>query len=412
MMVELYKKRMAIYQKKMLRYMKYVFNDHFVLVGMFLLGGAAYYYSEILKTLTPASIVGRLVAFGGLFFVLFFGKVATLVEEADQQFLLPKEKQMRHYIAQAQKHTLGTVAPILALIVGVIVPLIVATGNHEERPIETYLVFLGMIFCLKFGNVSLQTLSFFQSNDQLKQRNHFFWYGISLLCIGLSIWVNSWCGAILAMIVAILLKQAEKKTIKTNMLDWHVMIELEKKRIHGIYRFIHLFTDVPGMEVSAKRRKWLDPLVKKISKEQSHTFEYLFARSFLRTTSYSGLYVRLVVLTSVMLFFLKDSWFVFGVSLLFLYLIGFQLIPIYAQFDYMLMVRLYPIDALQKTQAVQKLIGKLLILAGSIFWLVSVVSLANWQNSFYLLVAICVEIFLFIRWYLPQRLKKMHQSTS
>ena len=33
------------HQKKMMKYMRYVLNDHFVLVCLFLVGGLAFYYS-------------------------------------------------------------------------------------------------------------------------------------------------------------------------------------------------------------------------------------------------------------------------------------------------------------------------------------------------------------------------------
>lgn len=48
-MIEIWKKRVRLHQKKMMRYMKYVFNDHFVLVCLFLIGALGYAYSNFLK---------------------------------------------------------------------------------------------------------------------------------------------------------------------------------------------------------------------------------------------------------------------------------------------------------------------------------------------------------------------------
>ncbi|MEL5940452.1 ABC transporter permease, partial [Tetragenococcus halophilus] len=42
--------RLKKHQKRILRYMKYVLNDHFVLMMTFLLGGIGFYYSNWLKT--------------------------------------------------------------------------------------------------------------------------------------------------------------------------------------------------------------------------------------------------------------------------------------------------------------------------------------------------------------------------
>lgn len=42
--------RLAKHQKKMMKYLRYVLNDHFVLVCLFLFGGVGFYYSNWLKT--------------------------------------------------------------------------------------------------------------------------------------------------------------------------------------------------------------------------------------------------------------------------------------------------------------------------------------------------------------------------
>lgn len=133
-------------------------------------------------------------------------------------------------------------------------------------------------------------------------------------------------------------------------LDWEKMIQKEKGRMYRIYQFIHLFTDVPEITSSVKRRKFLDPLLKPIKKNQANTYLYLYARRFVRGSEYSGLFIRLVLVAGVILLFLKEFWISLGISLLFIYLIGFQLIPIYTQFDYMVMTHLYPTPTKQKNR--------------------------------------------------------------
>ncbi|HRM19245.1 MAG TPA: ABC transporter permease, partial [Trichococcus flocculiformis] len=46
----IWKRRQQLHLKKFSRYSKYIFNDHFVLVLLFLLGALAYQYSEFVKT--------------------------------------------------------------------------------------------------------------------------------------------------------------------------------------------------------------------------------------------------------------------------------------------------------------------------------------------------------------------------
>ena len=60
-MSSFFQKRLARHQKKMMKYMRYVLNDHFVLVCLFLIGGVGLYYSNWLKNLQPPFAIGGLI---------------------------------------------------------------------------------------------------------------------------------------------------------------------------------------------------------------------------------------------------------------------------------------------------------------------------------------------------------------
>jgi len=59
MMLEIWKKRLKLHEKKMARYLKYVLNDHFVIVCFFIFGALSLGYSNLLKTLDSSFIWGR-----------------------------------------------------------------------------------------------------------------------------------------------------------------------------------------------------------------------------------------------------------------------------------------------------------------------------------------------------------------
>ena len=88
-MSSFFQKRLARHQKKMMKYMRYVLNDHFVLVCLFLIGGVGLYYSNWLKTLQPPFAIGGLIISVFWMLCLFVGKMATFAEAADIVFLLP-----------------------------------------------------------------------------------------------------------------------------------------------------------------------------------------------------------------------------------------------------------------------------------------------------------------------------------
>ncbi len=93
----------------------------------------------------------------------------------------------------------------------------------------------------------------------------------------------------------------------------------------------------------------------------------MFARRLARGSDFSGLYFRLVIIGGLLIAGVVDFYFSLIIGFLFLYLIGFQLLPLANQFRYMVLVQLYPIHKNQKKQAIQYLLTWVLIIVGY-FW--------------------------------------------
>lgn len=60
--IAIWKRRVTEHQKKMMKYLKYVLNDHFVIVCLFLLGALGYAYSEMLKSVSTDFAYGKVLA--------------------------------------------------------------------------------------------------------------------------------------------------------------------------------------------------------------------------------------------------------------------------------------------------------------------------------------------------------------
>ena len=75
---------------------------------------------------------------------------------------------------------------------------------------------------------------------------------------------NSRCISTGKSILLVLWKQQEKG------LDWEKMVHVEEHRLHQIYQFINLFTDVPEITAKIKRRRYLDPILTHIKENQKH----------------------------------------------------------------------------------------------------------------------------------------------
>ncbi|MBO0421290.1 ABC transporter permease [Enterococcus plantarum] len=396
--------RLARHLKKMMKYMRYVFNDHFILVCVFLLGGLGFYYSQVLKTLPANFVWGRPIILIFWLALLQIGRIATLAEEADKVFILPKEPEMNRYLNRAIRYSFWIPLVALFLLGGMSMPLVVVSTGWA---FSTFFYFIVMLGILKASHLRLQKYELYQISSREYYLWFLLWFITSLVAIVLSLYVVPIAGPLIALVQVVFFYILLNKKEQTVSLDWERMIQKEKNRMHRIYQFIHLFTDVPEISSSVKRRKFLDPLLGKIKKTSQNTYLYLYARSFLRGSEYSGLFIRLVLVAGVILFFLKEFWISMGVSVLFVYLIGFQLIPIYTQFDYMVMTHLYPVPDGQKKQAVSKLVTVLLLVAALLFSVFVLIALPDLKEGLMVVVALIVEVLLFAKFYVPYRLKKM-----
>lgn len=401
-MRELFKKRLALHQRHMQKYLRYVFNDHFVLICVFLLGGVGLYYSEFVKSLPrnfwPAAGVALLI----LVAILPLGRFATLMQEADIVFLLPKERALKEYFKGAFNYSLLLPFFIELLVLGFLMPLLVAT---TAITFPAFFILLGTMWLLKLAQLKIATLKIYQVAPSKLRQVELLWLVLAVLCLAAGIFLNPFIGLILAFVTGVgifkLLAKSEEN------LDWEKMIGMEKSRLHRIYQFINLFTDVPEITATVKRRAYLDGVLQKIKPQQKNTYLYLYARRFARGSEYSGLFIRLVVIGSLLLYFVQDVYFSLGLGILFIYMIGFQLIPLYNQFRYMILTQLYPVSSQQKAKALQVLLLLLLSLAAFVFAISASLALSLWYERFLVIAAYFLMVFFFTRWYVPRRLKKM-----
>lgn len=403
-MKELFATRLQQHQKQMMRYLRYVFNDHFVLACTFLLGGVGLYYSDLVKTLPANFLPGKLLILIVLVGLLHVGTFVSLTKPADQVFLLPKEVQMQDFLKRAFRYSLIFPFAVLVLGAGFLMPLyVVSTG-------QAYWAFFPLVLLLWSLKVAFLYLRRYQlvQNPWLASRSYPSWLLACGILLAVALWFSPWLSLVGALLLVVVFREFLVKRVK-QPLAWDKMIATENRRLQRIYRFINLFTDVPQIATSVKRRKYFDGILALIPKDQKHSYLYLFAHRLLRGSDFGGLYGRLLVLGSVLLYFVTERWFSIALGCLFLYLIGFQLVPLFNQFQYMMMTQLYPLPTKQKERALQQLLVGLLLFAGVVFALVSCFVYPDWVERAWLLGSFSLFSLAFGYLYLPMRLKKMQR---
>lgn len=403
MMIEIWKQRVKQHQKKMMKYLKYIFNDHFVIVCLFLVGAMGYAYSNYLKTLTSYDVKGQLIGVIVFTVVLSIGKLATLIQPADAVFMLPKEKAMEEYFKQAKWRSMWLPSFVILVAVAVLMPLLVAMSGFAFFDM---FYFVMMLIILKETDLNAQVinLKIKETSEWIKIRLLLF--GIYLIVSSLALFINPIVGLVGAVVVAVSYRfLANQKNVALTY-QWEKMIKDETKRMKRIYQFINLFTDIPALKGSVKRRAYLDVFLNPIQKNHKNVFYYLYARAFVRGTEYSGLYIRLVVI-AMLLSGLGQSFILsLFLTVIFLYLTGFQLLPLYFHFDNLSLTVLYPVKKNNKLQAIKKLMLILMMSEGVLIIGVSVFYLSFIEV---LLVGISATAFNlgFCQFYLPSRITKM-----
>lgn len=297
-MNEIFKKRRKLWYQQNIKYLRYVFNDHFVLFLMILLGALVVQYVNFLQ-------VHHLNLWGKIILVVFvsllsqvLGRLATFIEAPDKVFLLTKELEVRAYLIKCLIRSL-----ILPAIVSGLLVLIAAT-LLKFNPIFLILWFLVLV-------------------------------GIKAGLLAYQIW----------------------RFQNSGLLDWSGLIDLEEARKTGTLRLFSLFTNVKGLKSHSHRRKYLDFLLTKTKR----TYEYLFTRSFLRSGDYLGLTIRLLILSILSMIFVKNGIVAIVMVVVFNYLLIFQLLSLQTAFDYQLLTRIYPLKKAAKTAGLRMIIFRVMM---------------------------------------------------
>ncbi|RST75173.1 ABC transporter permease [Siminovitchia acidinfaciens] len=401
---ELWPERFQEFIKEMQRYFKYMFNDHMKFVLIFGGGAAIYYYSQWVKSITedfPVSLVMSIV----LAFCLTISPIITLLKEADIVFLLPLENELTGYFKKGMKLSFVIQAYILLLTLAALMPLYFkATGAG----LAAFIYLFTVLLVLKFWNLKLRWDTLKTNDSGTLAADQIIRFTLNTVILYFIIAKASWWYILAVVLIATAYTLYMRSIVKNKSLKWELLIEKEQGRMQMFYRTANMFTDVPHLKSKVWRRKWLDPLFEFISFGDRNTFRFLYSRTLVRTSEYSGLIIRLTLLACIILYFIDNLYVAVGVAFLFLYLTGFQLLPIYRLHDTKVWVHLYPVPPVYKKQDFYLLLTQVLMLQGLLFALFTLAG-GNIVNSGLILLLSIMFAFGFGKQYAPGRIKKMEQ---
>lgn len=405
-MENLFKGRLAKNIKKNVQYLTLVFNDFFVLALIFLLGAFLFWYTQALQTM-PSNLwfYKPLIAIL-LFLPLLFGKLATLLEKADSQFIWTQDVQILDYLKKARTYSMTFPSIIIILVAGLVYPF--AVTKTGLTPLS-YLAITLSLFFMKATEFNVTIKSFYDGSNISRTIMSFRAFTLVLLLVG----VNDFKINILplgALLISILFFALTLK-IKPALFDWLDAIEFEQKRQEVVLGFYSLFTDVKNRPIKIKRRKYLDGLLTKDLTKVSAT-KYLFERSMLRNPESLNLFTRMTAFAILVAVMVQDANWVLGLDLLVVFLTVYQMLPLYQQYENNMMYQILPINPAEKNKSFTQIMQVILLLQWlliSVSWLLFLpekIKLAGFA------IILFIAVIIMVRGYVPSKLKQMDKPNK
>ncbi|WP_100406549.1 ABC transporter permease [Bacillus solitudinis] len=355
----LWRERLSTYWNEASRYLKLIFNSGFLFTVYILFILGSYYYSQLLEWL-PETFPAV-----GLFTVIFTwlltrSRVRTFVKPADIVFLLPLESRLDNYFRASRIYSYVLQSFVLFFVMIILGPLFFL--RIGEDPSAFWFSMLGLLL-VKAWNISANWSEMrFSSQQELSLHfvlrgvlNGFFAY---LLFSGAHI---ALVGTLLVIMVGLLVLYYQPVSNKRS-LKWDHLINVEQQMLMFFYRIANLFTDVPQLRKQIRERRYLNWVLSSLSASRQSIYHYLFARSFIRANDYFGIYVRLVIVSVILVMFLPNGWLQLIVGLLFLHMVIMQLSTLWYHYDTVIWVDLYPVKPESKKDALTSLSLRLLLL--------------------------------------------------
>ncbi|MDR4887198.1 ABC transporter permease [Fredinandcohnia sp. QZ13] len=399
---ELWSKRQTQHFKEISRYLRYMLNDHLLIALLFLGGGGAYYYNYWLQGVPkdfPYAIIIALL----LGFILTNSRIQTLVKEPDLVFLLPIEKKLTPYFQKAFWYSLFSQIYLLLIVFAVAAPLYLAVTDKTFSSLAG--IFVIVLLC-KAWNLLMTWFTQYYTESSTYYTDIVIRLILNIVLMyflfsGASILVIAGVAVIMIGLILYFHKSVENKAVK-----WNTLIELESKRMLSFYRIANLFTDVPKLKERVKKRPWLNWVTGFISYSKKNTFRYLYTRTFLRTSDYLGIYVRLTIIGGLIIYFVPFQYGKAFAMILFLYLTGYQLITLWRHHSLKIWVRLYPVSEAAKFASYLQLLFQLLVVQSILFTILLFLT-AEITTAFTFLVVGLLFVYLFVFVYTKGKVRKL-----
>ncbi|CAI9393366.1 ABC transporter permease [Niallia sp. HCP3S3_B10] len=363
---QLWKDRAGQTAKEYGQYLKYIFNGHLVIVLVFLLGTAAFYYQAWLKTIPddfPVALIMSII----LTFFLTNSPTYTFLKDADRIFLIAVEMKMKKYFLKSMVVSFVIQGYLLLILLAALMPLYAQVHGGD---FSRFWYLLIVLLITKGANLLIRWHVQYYVNVHYHYTDTVVRFFVNLAILYLLFAdASPYFILVLLLIMAFLLVYFQKETSKKG-LNWEYLIEQDEKRLASFYRFANMFTEVPKLRNRIKRRRLLDLLFSRIPYAKDKVFAHLYWRTYIRAGDYFGLTLRLTVISGIFIFFLSFGPGQVFISVLFVFLTGLQLLPLWNAYDNKLWITIYPVESFYREKAFKQIMATILGWQGFVLTLI------------------------------------------
>ncbi|GMA68406.1 ABC transporter permease [Leuconostoc gelidum] len=415
---DLFMQRFVRAQNINIKYLKLLFNDHFVVFLLIAFGASILGYQQLISspqfTLIWQSSWWQLFDVLWLIIGLQMGTLVTYFKPADRLYLLSND----YLIAKSyMKRSIGVSAVFASVwqitFMILLVPVLWQTHVFSFWRVGTLLLFtlsykLLLLLLLRDSLFLKSCVNILKGHNRIK---YVLFNGIvpgTIMTLILQLpsdftWIIACLWVIVAYACGFFFYINDKKAGQLA-LDWSKILPQAIGHEQHVLHFYATFAEVPNQQRTIKRRQYLDFVIRKLTKHHPVMYRLYLIR-LIRDTEVLPLLVRLELVGAVVMYALMGApiWLIATIAAMTMYLIIFQMIPIYSNTKQKLWTQLLPIDEKAKQKSFQQLAKQVMFMTTI---LLAMVSLSHgWLTAIVVTIVMCTIGIFLNKLYIPKKIK-------
>ncbi|QUE86059.1 ABC transporter permease [Exiguobacterium alkaliphilum] len=374
--MNVFRQRFGVWVEDVVKYSRYVANGGLLFTLYFTLIYGAFVYNQFLSGLDASFPSAWVVALA--FLVLPLGhRPRTLLQEADQVFLLPELGNIRAYMNGVRLFNVVFASVRAVLLMLVVLPLLVRT--LDVTPGEVLAIIATSVLLSVVGR-----LAKLESIRYVGVVSAFFSAGVMLVGFPIVTPVPP----LLALIYLHI-----KRNERIPLADWLVLEQASKAQFN---RVVSWFVDLPDMREEVKARPFIVNVMNRYLLKRTDAARYVYGLRIVRSNDSLDLMFRLS-LVAILVMWLSGGWYVGLVVPLFVGLTALQLVPLFKRLDSVSIASWLPITRAERLAAYKWWTLRLLVMQAIGLGLVSLLFGGTWDALVGLVLAYGI-----VRYYLAR----------